>query len=159
MRPSEIAAVAAQRGYDCDPVTHRLSHASFLKQQDEAEGMDGATESGDIPDDYAGKPLSNATRRLDASITGQMPSIHGGTGGLPPAAPLVGGGGEQSNEALGEQASAEDHTGETNAHATLGAIAVTTAEEDKAEPKKDLINTPASVEAGKTAPVVPSEGQ
>jgi hypothetical protein len=141
MRPSDIAAVAAQRGYDVDGVTHRISHASFLKQQNESDAYaedEGHTDSGDVPTDYAygssQKPNFN---------TPSVPSVHGGQGGLPPGAALGGGlDHTPGNEPMGEQASADDHTGKVEGDATLGAAGVEPEPDEPGSPEKPLMNTP-----------------
>jgi hypothetical protein len=138
MRPGDIAAVATQRGYDVNPVTGRLSHDSFLKQQEDNdfyEGREDHTESGSVPDDY---PVEVA-KGFHAAV-GEVPSVQGGKGGLHPAEPLASGTDEQINDALGEQSSAEDHTGKQSAHATLGSVQV--AQTPVADASEPLINVP-----------------
>lgn len=130
MRPGDIAAVAAQRGYAVDTATRRLSHDSFLKQQDDSEqfeGNEGHTESGSVPDDYSYDEPS-----VTRALTPSTPGVQGSIGGLMPVAPVKG-------EALGKQESKDAHSGEQSGSFTLGA----NADPKKAEEKGPTDSTPA----------------
>jgi hypothetical protein len=86
MSKGDIAAVAAQRGYDVDPVSKRISNESFLKQQSESDafvGSDAHTDSGDIPDTDTSKGVAKLSSAVPNFEPPSTPSVHGGIGGLP----------------------------------------------------------------------------